>query len=158
MSQENKEKIEEKQSNTTESTQPTEQTNVKEEKIEETKKEEEKEEEKKPSKEDELREKLKDHFKGIEDETKINIKEERLYNVPLRVAYNVPKTIRAERAIRELIHFVKRHTKTEHVYISEKVNETIWKYSIEKPPRHVRVLVVMTEEDGEKISRVLPAE
>ncbi|MEM3833271.1 MAG: 50S ribosomal protein L31e [Thermoprotei archaeon] len=148
-SQENKEKIEEKQTNTTESSEPIKQ-------VSETKEEEKKESEEKPK--DELRKKLKDHFRGIEDETKINIREERLYNIPLRVVYNVQKTIRAERAIRELIHFVKRHTKTEHVYISEKVNETIWKYSMEKPPRHIRVLVVMTEEDGEKISRVLPAE
>ncbi|MGB9729742.1 MAG: 50S ribosomal protein L31e [Thermoprotei archaeon] len=155
MSQEIREKMEEEQTNITEPSQNTEQINEKEEKVA-SKAEEEKES--KERTEDELRKKLKDHFRGIEDETKINIREERLYNIPLSVAYNVPKTIRAERAVRELIHFVKRHTKTEHVYVSEKVNEALWKYSIEKPPRHIRVLVIITEEDGEKISRVLPAE
>jgi|GEM_PF-2704217 large subunit ribosomal protein L31e len=120
------------------------------EKIKETKKE--------VSREDELRSRLKDHFRGIVDETKINIKEERLYNVPLRVAYNVPRTIRAERAVRALIQFIKRHTKAKYVYVSEQVNQILWNGSMSKPPKHVRVLVVMTEEDGEKISRVLPAE
>jgi len=132
---------------------------IKEEKVESVKESEKVEEAKKEVKhEDELRTKLKDHFKGIVDETKINIKEERLYNVPLHVAYNVPKTIRAERAVRALIQFIRRHTKAERVYISEQVNQILWSRSMSKPPKHVRVLVVMTEEDGEKISRVLPAE
>lgn len=132
---------------------------VKEEKVESVEESEKVEEAKKEVKrEDELRTKLRDHFKGIVDETKINIKEERLYNVPLDVAYNVPRTIRAERAVRALIQFIRRHTKAERVYISEKVNQILWSRSMKKPPKNVRVLVVMTEEDGEKISRVLPAE
>ncbi len=160
MSEKNENKEKQVLSSIAESSKPQASENVEVKKAESTTEKTEKIEEleKKVSREDELREKLKDHFRSINDETKINVKEERLYNVPLRVAYDVPRTIRAERAVRELINFVKRHTKAERVYISEKVNQILWKRSMKKPPKHVRVLVVMTEEDGEKISRVLPAE
>ena len=74
-----------------------------------------------------------------EEELPIEAVEERVYTIPLRKAYSVPVPIRTPRAIREIRRFIQRHMKTDEVKIDGKLNEYVWRWSIEKPPRRVRV-------------------
>ncbi len=79
------------------------------------------------------------------------IVEERFCTIPLGKAWIAPPNKRAPRAIRLIKDFVKRHMKLEarvegieeeepkRLIISNKVNERVWKRSIQKPPRKIRV-------------------
>ena len=70
---------------------------------------------------------------------------EMIYVIPLREVYEKPRKRRAPRAIKEIKKFVKRHAKIVNVNlvkISTAVNDIIWRRSIEKPPREVRVKLV----------------
>jgi len=80
-------------------------------------------------------------------EEKSKIVEERIYTVPLRIAYYVPRPKRAPRAIRFIKSFVERHLKSENIWISPEVNEKVWSSGIQKPPRRIKIRVVK-EEDG----------
>ena len=73
---------------------------------------------------------------------------ERIYTIPLSKAYMYTRTRRAERAIKLLRAFATRHMKVdeEGVRISEGVNSLVWRDSIQKPPRKIKVRVV--REDG----------
>ncbi|RLE51924.1 MAG: 50S ribosomal protein L31e [Candidatus Methanomethylicota archaeon] len=75
------------------------------------------------------------------------IVEERIYVVPFRIAFFVPRPKRVPRAIRFLRSFVQRHMKTDKVWISPEVNEAIWSRGKKKPPRRIKVRAVK-EEDG----------
>ncbi|RLI25232.1 MAG: 50S ribosomal protein L31e [Candidatus Hecatellales archaeon] len=72
-------------------------------------------------------------------ESEIEVVEERVYTIPLRRVWRVPRPIRTPRAIREIRSFIQRHMKTEEVKLDGKLNEFVWRRSIEKPPRRVRV-------------------
>lgn len=76
---------------------------------------------------------------------------EREYTIPLRKVWEAQKKKRAEKAIRIIKNFAKKHMKTEEVKISEKVNELIWSRGIEKPPRKIRVIM---KKDKDNIVRV----
>lgn len=65
--------------------------------------------------------------------------EERVYTIPLGRAWRAPRPFRTPRAIREIRSFIERHMKPESVKIDGRLNEFVWKRSIEKPPRRVRV-------------------
>lgn len=80
--------------------------------------------------------------------------EERLYVVPLRDAYRAPLTKRAKVAIRIVREFVTRHTKSGVVKVAPEVNELIWSRGIKRPPRKLRVRVVVREEEGVKVAEV----
>jgi len=85
------------------------------------------------------------------EEIEEEIVEERFYTIPLGKAWIAPPNKRAPRAIRIIKDFVKRHMKLEarvegieeeepkRLIISNKVNERVWKRSIQKPPRKIRV-------------------
>ncbi|MHC1586509.1 MAG: 50S ribosomal protein L31e [Candidatus Hecatellaceae archaeon] len=73
------------------------------------------------------------------EEKVIEAVEERVYTIPLGKVYRVPFPIRTPRAIREIRRFIQRHMKSEEVKIDGKLNEYVWRRSIEKPPRRVRV-------------------
>ncbi|MCS7386900.1 MAG: 60S ribosomal protein L31 [archaeon GB-1867-005] len=81
------------------------------------------------------------------DKEQAKIVEERIYVVPFRIAFFVPRPKRVPRAIRFLRSFIKRHMKTENVWISPEVNEVIWSRGKKKPPRKIKVRAVK-EEDG----------
>ena len=81
---------------------------------------------------------------------------ERLYMIPLRDAYEAPKTRRAKKAIRIIKEFARRHMKGENVKISEGVNKAVWSRGAEKPPRRITVLM-RKDEDG-TIHVMLPTE
>lgn len=76
---------------------------------------------------------------------------EREYIIPLRNVWKAPKKKRAEKAIKIIKNFAKRHMKAEEVKISEKVNELIWSRGIEKPPRKIKVVM---RKDKDNIVRI----
>ena len=78
--------------------------------------------------------------------------EERVYTIPLGKAWVRPPKKRAPRAMQMIKAFVTKHMKLEmraeeeeekselpKLIISNDVNEKVWRRSIEKPPRKIRV-------------------
>lgn len=118
------------------------------EKEEEEEKAEKSEETEKPAGEEE---KTKTPSREVEKEE--DIVEERTYTIPLSKAWIMPPSRRAPRAMRILKEFIVKHMKLEakekteeeeeeepkRLIISNEVNQRIWKRSIEKPPRKLRV-------------------
>ncbi len=85
--------------------------------------------------------------------------EERIYTIPLRRAWDVPRKKRAPKAMRIIKAFIKRHMKVGELTIDEEgeeeggriiidneVNEKIWNRGIEKPPRRLRIRAAKDEE------------
>ncbi len=69
--------------------------------------------------------------------------------IPLRAAWNVPRTKRANRAMTEIRNHVSQHMKIqddEEIWIDQAVNEVIWSRGMQKPPRKIRI--VCTREEG----------
>ena len=69
--------------------------------------------------------------------------------IPLRAAWNVPRTKRANRAMAEIRNHVSQHMKIqedEEIWIDQAVNEVIWARGMQKPPRKIRI--VCTREEG----------
>ncbi|MBI2674842.1 MAG: 60S ribosomal protein L31 [Candidatus Aenigmarchaeota archaeon] len=82
--------------------------------------------------------------------------EERLYTIPLRIHFVLDSRIRkANRAIRIIEDFAKRHTHADAVKISEKVNSEVWKRGAKRPAGRIRVKIKL--EDG-KAKVMLPEE
>lgn len=69
---------------------------------------------------------------------------ERIYTVPLGKAYEVMRGRRTRRAVKLLRKFAGRHMKTEeeNVFLSNALNNYLWKRSIQKPPRRVKVRLI----------------
>ena len=72
---------------------------------------------------------------------------ERVYVIPLRDVKNVPRTIRSPRAIRYVREFLKRHMKSDEIFLDSSVNEKIWERGIQKVPPKIKVKATK-EEDG----------
>ncbi len=83
-----------------------------------------------------------------------------VYVVPLNRVYWGRRTTRAKRAVDIIRRFVKRHTKADRVVVTNEVNNYIWSRSREKPPRRVKILVVVRkvkpedEEEEKLVARV----
>ncbi|MFX0062644.1 MAG: 50S ribosomal protein L31e [Candidatus Hermodarchaeota archaeon] len=80
--------------------------------------------------------------------------EERVYTVSFgKIVYGrgIPRIQRANRAIKHLQKFTRRHMKTDNVIIHPQVNEAIWSRGIKKPPRRLRVRIVKSEEDTAEV-------
>ena len=73
-----------------------------------------------------------------------------VYIINLSRVYWGRRSNRADRAIRLIRRFIARHTKADRVLIMNDVNEYVWRRSREKPPRRVKVLVTIREEEGEE--------
>ncbi|NYZ77713.1 50S ribosomal protein L31e [Candidatus Micrarchaeota archaeon] len=73
---------------------------------------------------------------------------ERIYTVPLGKAYQYVRTKRTRRAVKLLRAFIVRHMKAdeEDIKLSIALNNSLWKRSIQKPPRRVKIRVI--KEDG----------
>ncbi|MEW5936862.1 MAG: 50S ribosomal protein L31e [Candidatus Thermoplasmatota archaeon] len=84
--------------------------------------------------------------------------ERRTLVVPLRDVKSVPRTKRAQIAIKVLKRHVARHMKAEEdaVLIWHTVNEKIWARGRERPPARIRVEVVKFEDGMVEVS--LPKE
>ena len=69
--------------------------------------------------------------------------------IPLRAAWNVPRTNRAKRAMAEVKNHVAQHmkkTEDEDIWIDESVNHAIGSRGMQHPPRKIRV--ICTREEG----------
>ena len=75
------------------------------------------------------------------------VKLERIYTVPLGDAYEVPRNKRVPRAVKILRAFIARHMKAdgEKIALSEALNKHLWRSSIQKPPRRVKVRLIKEE-------------
>lgn len=72
------------------------------------------------------------------------MKLERLYTVPLGKAINVAMYRRTPRAVKILRQFIARHMKQEdeRITISAALNDSLWRRSIKKPPKRVKVRLI----------------
>jgi large subunit ribosomal protein L31e len=85
-------------------------------------------------------EKVVEEAKPEEEEEEEEIIDERIYTVPLRMAYwSGSRLNRANRTVRILKEFVERHMKPEELLVQPEVNEVIWARGIQKPPRRLRI-------------------
>lgn len=75
-------------------------------------------------------------------------KVERIYIIPLRKAYDYIRTKRTPRAVKIVRAYLARHFKVEqeNVKLSSMTNSTLWRDSIQRPPRKIKVRAVL--EDG----------
>lgn len=105
----------------------------------------EKKEGKKP--EEELEEEEEEETKEEEEEEEGEFK---LYRIPLRDAFNAPKTRRASKAVKIVKEFLKKHTKSE-VKLDASVNESLFARGIKKPPRRIKVKVIDKEREKEGV-------
>ncbi len=79
---------------------------------------------------------------GEEPAADEEIKEERIYTVPLaKIGFSKgPNWNRAKKAMKTLREFGARHMKPEgDIFVSQELNERVWEYGIKNPPRKLRV-------------------
>ena len=76
--------------------------------------------------------------------------DETQYTIPLREAFDVPRTRRASKAVKVVREFLIRHTKAKNIVLDSSVNDALWERGIKKPPRRIKVTV--TTEDGNAIA------
>ncbi len=72
--------------------------------------------------------------------------EEKIFNIPLREAFEKPRTKRAKIATNIVRKFLMKHMKSENVKIGDSINKEIWKRGIQKPPRKIRVHAIKEED------------
>lgn len=79
---------------------------------------------------------------------------ERIMNIPLRDTKAVPRTRRANRAIKEIREYVMRHMKVDEdkVWIDGSVNEKVWERGIQKPPSKITVKAVKFDDGLVEVS------
>ena len=65
------------------------------------------------------------------------------YMVPLKRAYDKPRTRRSNVAVKEIFDFLWKHTRKrkEDIILSKEVNEFVWKRGIQKPPRKIPISI-----------------
>jgi len=80
---------------------------------------------------------------------------ERVYTVPLSCVKRVPKNQRARRAVKELRSFMKKHMKSDRIWIDNRVNTLLWSRGAEKPPSKIRVKATKFEDE---LVEVVPIE
>ncbi len=73
---------------------------------------------------------------------------ERIYTVPLGEAYEYVRTKRTRRAVKLLRKFIGKHMKAEDedIILSIALNNYLWKRSMQKPPRRVKVRLIKEED------------
>ncbi|NIM47057.1 MAG: hypothetical protein GTN40_02770 [Candidatus Aenigmarchaeota archaeon] len=72
--------------------------------------------------------------------------EEKIFNIPLRDAFERPRTRRAKIATNIVKNFLVRHMKSEKIKIGNSINQEIWKRGIQKPPRKIRIHALKEED------------
>lgn len=81
--------------------------------------------------------------------------EERVYTIPLREEIQkVPRTERADKAMKTIESFVSRHMNrpAEDVWIDPILSEHVWSDGREKPPGKVRVRAIKFEDGVVEVS------
>ncbi|MDR2967234.1 MAG: 50S ribosomal protein L31e [Methanobacteriaceae archaeon] len=71
---------------------------------------------------------------------------ERVYTIPLRDVKNVPRSIRAPKAVKFVKEFLQKHMKSEEIIIDSSINEKIWERGIQKIPSKIKVKATKDEE------------
>ncbi len=66
-------------------------------------------------------------------------KEEKIFTIPLRKAYETARTRRTGKASRLVRKFLEKHLKADEVKIGPSINESLWSRGIQKPPHSIRV-------------------
>ena len=67
---------------------------------------------------------------------------DREYTIPLRKGFrNIVTHKKTPRAMREIIAYLKKHTKAETVKVGMHLNEFVWKHGSKNPPAKVKVHV-----------------
>ena len=89
--------------------------------------------------------------KGEEKEEK-NIIKESLHTIPLRKAFDKPRTKRAQAAVAVIRAYISKHTRKEPA-VDPKLNELLWNNGIENIPRRVKVKI---QEEETKATATLP--
>lgn len=79
--------------------------------------------------------------------------EEKTLVINLKRVYDGRKAQRAARAIRKLRELIAKRTHAEVVKIDEEVNQTIWMRGIEKPPRKLKLKIIVEEKREIKTSK-----
>ncbi len=73
--------------------------------------------------------------------------EERIYTIPLRSEWlKVPRNKRGKTAVNTIKRFLEKHMHASDVKISKKLNESVWRRGIQKPPSRVKVKVSKEKE------------
>ncbi len=81
------------------------------------------------------------------EEKKSEVVSETIYTISLAAAYRTkPCYKRTNKAIKFLLSFLKRHTKSENVHISPSLNSYIWKRGARRPPRRLQIKAVKDAE------------
>jgi large subunit ribosomal protein L31e len=80
--------------------------------------------------------------------------EERILTIPLRKAWDLPRTKRVPGAIRIIRTFVQRHMRAEpeDIWIDPRVNEELWARGIQKPPRRIKIKAIKFEDELVEVS------
>ena len=99
-----------------------------------------KESKKEESKADVKKEDKKKDSKKEEKEEKPKFLKESVHIIPLRKAFDYPRTKRTKYAIREIKRYIVKHTRKEPV-IDAPVNELIWERGIKNSPRKLKVKI-----------------
>lgn len=111
------------------------------------KKEDAKAEEKKEEAKEESKAKKSDKKEEKKKEEKVDIVSETVYTVPLKAAYQTkPSYRRTGKAVKILLKYLKRHTKSDNIKIDGPLNKHIWKGGAGKPPRMVQIKAVKDSE------------
>lgn len=80
--------------------------------------------------------------------------EERILTIPLRKAWDLPRTKRVPGAIKIIRTYVERHmhATAEDVWIDPRVNEELWSRGIQKPPRRIKIRAIKFEDELVEVS------
>jgi len=73
-------------------------------------------------------------------------KEEKVFTIPLRKAYEAQRTRRAKKAISIVRQFLSKHMKSEDVKLGASINKAVWARGIQKPPRKVKIHATKNEQ------------
>ncbi len=79
---------------------------------------------------------------------------ERIYTIPLRDVKKMPRTKRAQKAVRYIRSFLEKHMKSDDIIIDKELNEKIWERGIEHIPSKIRVKAEK-EEDGRVVASLV---
>ncbi|MBO3763099.1 MAG: 50S ribosomal protein L31e [Candidatus Brockarchaeota archaeon] len=71
---------------------------------------------------------------------------EKILTVNLSKALRAPLKIRAKKAVKLVREYVARALKIKEVVLDSNLNEVIWRHSISKPPRKIKIKVEVEEE------------
>ncbi|MBO3757718.1 MAG: 50S ribosomal protein L31e [Thermoproteota archaeon] len=71
---------------------------------------------------------------------------EKILTVNLSKALRAPLKIRAKKAVKLVREYVARALKIKEVVLDSNLNEAIWRHSISKPPRKIKIKVEVEEE------------